>query len=478
MLAFIWYNNDMNSKYYYNINGTISLEDTISVYEKMLAQTPGLKFVLLSNGQTAATRKQMLFDMVDFLCKSGIKSDDIVVSVYDEKHTYQVEQWQQLKLVAQEFEKKNINFGFEDMATTFSASDVENANYQIVKTAEIIKESDYSPLETLLSVYLRTQSRKYTRERENENPSLSRSIYGVLNSDRIVCVGYCELFKAVINEIDNKNIKIFDNHVTVQDEDDILGYLFGEFDKHRNLIIYLKDEKYNIEGFYYLDPTWDCSQTDSNTANLNYFLIPLQDISKLKIKILDNNSKSDIEFIADFAPKKKDSPVLYNSPEKRENLLSFSSEKFVCNDELLDFLAKKPKFKRKLLEFLGDDAILDKKQGKGKKPHENTPTDTIAKDVIAKYGYSCSELDSLLLQNSKPIKLSFIAKALWEVLNCEYAYDNEEEVSAAVHYLIDANCKEALKHYESGAINSLVSQAPPPIESDFTPAESDAEAEW
>lgn len=462
----------MNSKYYYNINSEVNLEEAISDYKNMLAQTPSLKFVLLSNGQTAAARKQRLFDMVDFLCKSGIKSDDIVVSVYDEKHTYQVEQWQQLKLVAQEFKEKNINFGFEDMATTFSASDVENANYQIVKTAEIIKESDYSPLETLLSVYLRTQSRKYTRERENENPSLSRSIYGVLNSDRIVCVGYCELFKAVINEIGNKNIKIFDNHVTVQDEDDILGYLFGEFDKHRNLIIYLKDEKYNIEGFYYLDPTWDCSQTDSNTANLNYFLILLQDISKLKIKILDNNSKSDIEFIADFVPKKKESPVLYNSPEKRDNLLSFSSEKFVYSDEFIEFLAKKPKFRRKIVDFL-----YDEKQEKDKKLIENTPADIIGKDVIAIYGYSCSELDSLLLQNSKPIKLSFIAKALWEVLNCEYAYDNEEEVSAAVHYLIDANCKEALKHYESGAINSLVSQAQPPIESDFTPAESDAEAE-
>ena len=473
----------MNSKYYYKINCTLSLEEAISDYKNKLAKTPELKFVLLSNGKAAIEEKKKLFDMVEFLSKSGIKRDDIIVSIYDEKHTYQIGRWLKLKKVAQEFEEKNITFGFEDMANTFSVNDVENANYQIIETAEIIKESAYSPLETLLSVYLRTQSRHYTKEGESENPSLSRSIYGVLNSDRIVCVGYCELFKAVINEIGDKNIKIFDNHVKTQEDNDIFGSLFGEFDKHRNLIVYLKDEKYNIEGFYYLDPTWDCSQTESNTANLNYFLIPLQDISKIKTKILDNDSKSDIEFVADFAPKGKDKTILYNSPEKRENLLSFSSEKFVCNNEFLEFLAKKPKFRRKITDFLYNERILDKKQNKNKtcaeqiKLAENTSAENIVRDLIAKYGYSCSGLDSLLLQNSKPINLNYIAKALWEVLNSEYAYDSEEDVSNAVQYLIDANCKQALRNYESGAINPLFSNSQSSVESDFTPAESDAEAE-
>ena len=37
--------------------------------------------------------------------------------------------------------------------------------------------------------------------------SVPRTIYGVLTSDEIVCVGYCELFKEIVKRLNLKDVK-------------------------------------------------------------------------------------------------------------------------------------------------------------------------------------------------------------------------------------------------------------------------------
>ena len=61
---------------------------------------------------------------------------------------------------------------------------------------------------------------------------MSRSVYGVLNSNFIVCVGYSELFEAIMKQI-NPNIKIYENSIIVGG-------------RHSDLIVHLIDKKYKF----------------------------------------------------------------------------------------------------------------------------------------------------------------------------------------------------------------------------------------
>lgn len=194
--------------------------------------------------------------------------------------TFTPEEWKKFVTCAQKYEKLGVDFSVKDIGDYWSISEVENANLKIDKTVGSIKEKNLSPLEQLMAAYISVKKRKYTLEDENQKPGQSRSIYGVLNSDKIVCVGYAELFTQIINQVGDKNIQIFENTVDSIHDD-------GRVGGHRNLIVKVKDEKYGVDGYYYLDPTWD----SGNSKNMNYFMVPIKDIKSIKTHIRYRRSR-------------------------------------------------------------------------------------------------------------------------------------------------------------------------------------------
>lgn len=63
----------------------------------------------------------------------------------------------------------------------------------------------------------------------------------------------------------------------------------GNAVKHANVIVYLKDEKYDIDGLFYCDPRMDCvgfAESDENHCSwkFNSFCLPITKIKQLKIK--------------------------------------------------------------------------------------------------------------------------------------------------------------------------------------------------
>ena len=88
----------------------------------------------------------------------------------------------------------------------------------------------------------------------------------------MVCIGYAMLFNTIFNELNDENIKVriqvFDYNISDKNGTGIL---------HGLNTIYVKDEKYNFEGYYDLDIT----ASGEGLSNLSYFMLPSGDITNI-----------------------------------------------------------------------------------------------------------------------------------------------------------------------------------------------------
>lgn len=276
----------MNKFYLYSIEEP-EFSNNIQKYLDKKADDPSLQLVLFTEREDIETQDYVkgIVSVSKMLAEKGIEPHDLVVALDGQDAHYSPAEWNNIKGIRDQLQAKGIEFGFEDYNQIWSVEEVENANAQIDKSADDLRGKQYSPLEKLMAAYIDVTRHNYKFEDVTEHFSQSRSIYGVLNSDKIVCVGFAALLKSIIERDGEKNIQIYENNVACsRDNKSISGY-------HRNLIIYIKDPKYGLDGYYYVDPTWDASKQKQGEVNLNYFLVPLKDIQFLNTYILDDNSK-------------------------------------------------------------------------------------------------------------------------------------------------------------------------------------------
>lgn len=166
----------------------------------------------------------------------------------------------------------------------FSKSKLYNSNYDIIidgidlteyKLEELKKEdelldlmvsdinnSNFSPFEKFIAVYNITKKFKEYLESE-ENTKDSRVLNKFLNNDYMVCAGYARLLITLLERI---NINSMYYSVIVDDSYD-KGFTLEEkpvtINRHARVIFSICDPKYNIDGFYVSDPTWDnCLEND------------------------------------------------------------------------------------------------------------------------------------------------------------------------------------------------------------------------
>lgn len=335
-------------RFYLNSLEEEDFEESINAYFKKKETNPKLQLVLLTQQDDLESDDYLknVLQTANVLQSRGIEPHDIIVAVGEEgNNQYSQNQFARIKAIRGKLQSKGLAFGFEDYNYVWSVEEVENANAKIDKSADSLRGKNYSPLEKLLSAYIDVTRNKYKMQDVTEHFSQSRSIYGVLNSDKIVCVGYASLLQAIIERNGDKNIKLYANNVACSnDGEHITGY-------HRNLIVYIQDPKYGIDGYYYLDPTWDSVTKGKTGINLNYFLVPLQDIQKLKTNILDKNSSLP-QKLKSSNPKRlsaKTKKAIAKNTGKTYNrlslqTLSFSSEKFSMSSNFRYHLSENPKY--------------------------------------------------------------------------------------------------------------------------------------
>ena len=167
----------------------------------------------------------------------------------------------------------------------------EKLLYSIIEPAK-----NMSPFEKYLYAYdIVKQFKKYNKpKKDNKNTrnlpydkymdikSSSRDLYEILNNNYIVCVGFSNLLGDLLEklEIDSiplsvnvdtslpKAIKQLDipkeewTNMSPEEKHKLImrqqSYIPRDsFDRHRRLLVYIKDEKYGIDGIYISDPTWD-----------------------------------------------------------------------------------------------------------------------------------------------------------------------------------------------------------------------------
>jgi len=122
-----------------------------------------------------------------------------------------------------------------------------------------IKKYPLSPLEQIMYAYDLVRDRVYHMEEENEDITKSRDLTSVLFGDKIVCVGYANIFEKVLNNLGIKAIMCSLRNV----DPTKCG--------HRRNIVYVKDEKYEVEGIFYFDTTWDRKRNPTDISFLNSY---------------------------------------------------------------------------------------------------------------------------------------------------------------------------------------------------------------
>lgn len=149
----------------------------------------------------------------------------------------------------------NIKVDVQGNDVPISISDYEKTVLAIDEIVNKIKVYNYSPFESLMYAYDLIRDRFYVHEEDTEDYSVSRDLTSVLFGDKIVCVGFANIYNSVARKLGINSMNFF---------------LLGENTGHVRNLMYLKDEKYDINGLYFFDPTFDCKHDNDNNFLMSY----------------------------------------------------------------------------------------------------------------------------------------------------------------------------------------------------------------
>lgn len=133
-----------------------------------------------------------------------------------------------------------------------------------------INSLDFSPLEKLMYLYDKVRDRYYIKEDENEDSRISRDLTSITLGDKIVCEGYSNIFDTIADKLGFRCRPV------------ILDKLNKNSGHARNVVL-VDDKKYNVKGFLYFDPTWDCKkkEDESHFDRYEFFGMSYNEFQKL-----------------------------------------------------------------------------------------------------------------------------------------------------------------------------------------------------
>lgn len=298
-------------------------KDDVAEYkeERRKIKSNNLKFLLRFNRKQLSRKdyREFVFRKIEMFAHAGLKSSDLVVSYagYNTRRVLSKQELNNLKTLTDMLKPIGVEVGIFDYKDVFSYDEVKNATDIIKKNVYLVNKQNYSPLEKLIRAYLIVTNREYKEEPMliSRSTSMSRSVYGLLNSEYIVCEGYAKYLKAIIDECKDPNLAVFENAVAklqvaeieelkkLAAQNDLanlkkwlnqknLNSAFRLIGPHQTNLVYIKDDKYKIDGFYYLDPTEDsiCSTMSYEPKDLTDFLLGISQIKDFRWEVADYNS--------------------------------------------------------------------------------------------------------------------------------------------------------------------------------------------
>lgn len=141
----------------------------------------------------------------------------------------------------------------DDLNNAWTLNEVLAVNNNIDRIVNVIKNNEFTPFETMIFLHKYFTTHFFYNKGDLEE---SRVLPGIYFNTKIVCSGYASLLKAVIDRLDDPNLKA-----------DIMGCKLFENTPPYNIksshcqnLVYIKDPKYKINGYYIEDLTYDCKK--------------------------------------------------------------------------------------------------------------------------------------------------------------------------------------------------------------------------
>lgn len=204
----------------------------------------------------------------------------------------------------------NINFKYNTGANEISLKQVIDNEHFMQYVAEDIKSKNFSPLEKLIAVYDITKVFKpYNEDKSLHNSSASRGLYEYLGNEYMVCAGYADL----INNLGHRlGLNVSKIHL---DLDKFSGEIEGHARNYSNIV----DDKYGIDGFYVLEPTWEHNGKAKATSGRGTYEYSRSSYTKfLQTTEEGRNNYSDGQIIVDGY----DDFLTSNTPEELRRAVS------------------------------------------------------------------------------------------------------------------------------------------------------------
>lgn len=155
----------------------------------------------------------------------------------------------------------NIRIVTSNRVDIISLTEMHEIAESMDEIVESIKEANLSPFEQYILAYNYVKVFKDYRlfygddKLDDVIEDQSRNPYLVMRNDSIVCEGYCALLKCFLDRlgIHSKMWELECIEYEPEKEKDEEYVLHG----HARLYVNIVDPKYNINGYYMCDPTWD-----------------------------------------------------------------------------------------------------------------------------------------------------------------------------------------------------------------------------
>lgn len=160
----------------------------------------------------------------------------------------------------EEYDNCGIKIFYQDCNSSVGLATLYKISHLIGDIVNNIRQYNLSPIEKIMYVYDIVKQRKY--KKDNINVRNSCDLDKVLTGDFINCSGYSNLFNAILKCLGIKAMP-----------------LASISKKHQRSIVYVKDEKYNIDGVYVFDPTWDSKTNNDDNHYIDkyyYFAMPIK----------------------------------------------------------------------------------------------------------------------------------------------------------------------------------------------------------
>ncbi len=332
---------------------------------------------------------------------------------------FDVKEFENIKKFNRILKTQNSKLYIKEFDVLWEIDEVQKTYDYILNIISEISSKKLSPLEQFLYAYKKIGENVYKDDKTLKSLVTSHSIFSLQNNGNIVCRSYAQMLSEIINGLNNADLLCYENDGALFDEN---KKLIGS---HAMNVVILKDDKYNINGIYSADCTWDSSDAKNLPIYFNYCLIPLDDLKFYR----------DMEFY----PQPNNKFQYFLEDDNSMCLYDYQNKitlDLLKNQHLLDIEEERQNYK---------NYILENEPNKAK--FLNT---TPFSDEILEYRFVKS-LCNKIKQQSTIIDYSSLETALITVLESQNVADANENANK----ILDLSKKRAISKFIYGAKNSV-----------------------